>query len=1186
MTEARRTYSIFLSSPGDVQLERNRAQTVVDRLNAEHPGQPVFALVRWEQSYFSASGTFQGQIPNPGEHDIAVFIFWKRLGSELPPEFNRADGTTRTGTEFEFEQARDARERNPAGLPDILVYRKTEKILYSEETVDFERAQKRGLEQFWERWFRSDSGHFIAGFQSVASVNDFERQFERNLRQWLSRRHTSEASWDINTQGSPYRGLVPYEEDHASLFFGREADIARARATFIEAAIGHESGRRGTPFLLILGASGCGKSSFLRAGLVPRMRTAGVPAFLEDGSDEISAFKTLVVTPRELGEDLCLGLANSLYGSSNADPARLGALHQLAAGDYPAAAAFATLAADSPESAALPISRALDRAAAESLDPATGLASHNRLGLLVAIDQFEELFTLAEPNRRAFVRLLTALTATGRIWVTGTMRNDFYDRLREDVDLNALSKCGRLYDLAPPGLADYRDIIRQPARAAGLKFEVSEHRDLAAEIEAEAAGDGALPMVAFMLEQLFQERRRDLLLLATYDRLGGAAGALAQRGDQVLSELPPEVQQTLPRIVRRLVRKSLQDLVPTAVTAPISLFPEGSPERRLIEALAQARLIRTFNTLSGDGSTPVAAVRWSHEALLTRWPRLRDSVDADRRDFETLDRLKNTYSLWQLTPTAQQPERLPVDLALAEATDLIDRWGGDVDEPMRNFVDLARTRARARRRRRRRIVTATIAALSIFATMATIAGILAIKQRNLAVVEQASADQTTRFMVSLFALADPSESRGNAVTVREVLDRGAAEINQRLASDNRVRADLLTAMGEAYSGLGLYDPAKKLLSQADAAESTVSMPAESRVRTLVASGSTAYLAGDYPAAEKFLREAVSQARAKLAPDNVLRSEALVGLAEALSNLDKNDEAEQLCREALSIDRKRGREQATVLARTLDVLGGILYSKGRLADAETAMVEALALHEQASGIRHPLTAQAMDNLAAVLYQSGRYDDATAMYRRAVPIYQAVYGNEHPEVAAMLNNTGRSALMGGHVAEAEPLLRQALAMKEKLRGATNDSLVPTLNSIAMIDEYMNRLPQARAEIARAEQIARLPNHGQLLDQVLLNAADFDLDAGDADAAAAALTESRRLLEAATPIDKNPAEAWRYAIWDSVDSKLLMQRGDSASAHRLSASALPIIEKRWGVNGFHTQLARRRAHQVDQRSGARSN
>ena len=141
--------------------------------------------------------------------------------------------------------------------------------------MDFERAQKRGLEQFWERWFRSDSGHYIAGFQSFVGVNDFERQFERNLRQWLRRRHTSEASWDINRQGSPYRGLVPYEEDHASLFFGRETDIARARATFIEAAIGHESGRRGTR-LLILGASGAPerKSSFLRAGLVPRVRTA------------------------------------------------------------------------------------------------------------------------------------------------------------------------------------------------------------------------------------------------------------------------------------------------------------------------------------------------------------------------------------------------------------------------------------------------------------------------------------------------------------------------------------------------------------------------------------------------------------------------------------------------------------------------------------------------------------------------------------------------------------------------------------------------------------------------------------------------------------------------------------------------------------------------------------------------
>ena len=567
-------YRIFLSSPKDVLPERNRAQAVIDRLNAEHPGQPLFSLTRWEQSYYSATGTFQDQIASPGEHDIVVFIFWKRLGTDLPPIYNRSDGTSRTGTEYEFEDARDARERRADQLPDILVYRKTAKVLFSEESVDVERAQKKALDQFWERWFRTDTGHFIAGFQSFADIVDFERQFESNLRGWLDRRRAGHLVWNIERQGSPYRGLVPFEEGHAGLFFGRDGDIGRARARFIEAAIGQESGRRGTPFLLILGASGCGKSSLLRAGLLPRMR-AGVPAFLEDGSDAIHAFRTVIFMPREMGDDLCSGLATALYLSNERDGHHEAGLPQLAQGDYATPQAFAALASSSPHSAAAPILGALDRVGADSPGTRSG-GPHGRCGLLLAIDQLEELFARPQADRQAFLRLLAALVVTGRVWVVATMRNDFYDRLRQDPELADLANRGRLYDLSPPGLADYRDIIRQPAQAAGLKFETNERRDLAAEIEAEAGSEGALPMVEFLLDQLFQERRGDLLTFETYDRLGGAAGALAQHGDRVLAGLPPAVQDAFPRVVRRLVRKGLKDLVPTATSAPLSAFRDGS----------------------------------------------------------------------------------------------------------------------------------------------------------------------------------------------------------------------------------------------------------------------------------------------------------------------------------------------------------------------------------------------------------------------------------------------------------------------------------------------------------------------------------------------------------------------------------------------------------------------------------
>jgi len=1170
-------YRIFLSSPADVLPERNRAQAVIERLNSEHPGEAIFSLTRWEESYYSATGPFQAQITSPGEHDLVVCIFWKRLGTELPPAYNRADGTTRTGTEYEFESARDARERREDHLPDILVYRKTAKVLFSEESFDVERAQKKALDQFWERWFRTDTGHYIAGFQSFADIEDFDRQFESNLREWLRRRHAGRVIWSIVRQGSPYRGLAPFDEGHAGLFFGRDVDMGRARARFIEAAIGPDSGRRGTPFLLILGASGSGKSSFLRAGLVPRMRTAGAPAFLEDGSDGIHAFRALIVMPREMGSDLCTGLATALYRTGAPGGQREAGLAELADGDYQTPEAFAALASASPDSAVAPVLRALDRLSANKSGADNASGPGRRFGLLLAIDQMEELFIRPEADRQSFVRLVSALASTGRVWLLATMRNDFYDRLRLDPELSALTDRGRVYDLAPPSLADYRDIIRRPALAAGLTFEMNERRDLAAEIESEAGGEGALPMIAFLLEQLFRERQDDLLTFETYDRLGGAAGALAEHGDEVVCALSAVVQDAFPRVVRRLVRKSLQDLAPTATSAPLSVFPEGSSERKLVTALADGRLVMMFTVLT-RGATPASAwVRWSHEALLTRWPRLRNSIDADRRDYETLDRVQRAHGLWQGTPAPQRGERLLTDLALGEAVDLVHRWGADVDESLRQFVDASRSRAQARRRRRRRTVTVTVASLSVLLIIATVAGVMAFKQRNLALMEQASADRTARFMVELFKIADPSENRGNSVTVREVLDRGAAEVSKGLEHEPAVRADLRTAMGQAYEGLGLYGAAKTLLTEAQADEGAIPVPAESRVRTRVALGSTLYLAADYDEAAKVLHDAVSTARRELLPQSVLRSEALDDLADVLAQQDKYSEAERLCLEALAADRKRGDDQ--ILARTLDSLGNVYFFSGDLPAAEKTMREALALHERASGRRHAMTAQAMNNLAAVLYQSGRYDDAAAMYREALPIYREVYGNEHPEVAVILDNMGGSALMVGRIDEAEPLLRQALAMFEKLKGATHDDLVAPLNRLAMIDAFAGHWAQAEAEIERAKQIARLPDHGVLLDQVLLNAADLELQAGNTDQAAASLAESRHLLEAAFPLAERPTEAWRYAIWDTVNAELLARRGDDENARHAIASAAPVIAHRFGSTGFYSMLAQRRSHFVDE-------
>jgi tetratricopeptide (TPR) repeat protein len=244
----------------------------------------------------------------------------------------------------------------------------------------------------------------------------------------------------------------------------------------------------------------------------------------------------------------------------------------------------------------------------------------------------------------------------------------------------------------------------------------------------------------------------------------------------------------------------------------------------------------------------------------------------------------------------------------------------------------------------------------------------------------------------------------------------------------------------------------------------------------------------------------------------------------------------------------------------------------LQSAETTLRETLEIRKRFFGMHHALTAITLNDLGVLQYQAGRYDAALETYQQALPIEREIYGQEHPEVATTLSNIGRSMLMAGQVSGAEPLLRQSLAMTQKFEGDTHADLVSPLNSLAMIDAYNDRLDAAVVEIQRADAIARLPDHDELLDQVILNEANVELTRGNHRRAEALLAESKDLLEKSYPdIGKN---AWRYAVWDATNAQLLAAKGDVAGAERTLSAAQAIIVQRFGENGFYNLLAKRRA------------
>ncbi len=182
--------SVFISSPGDVIPERRVLKRIIEQLNLEFSGQLFLIPVLWEEEPLLASETFQSQIHPPSETDIYIGIFWSRLGSPLPEDITREDGSRyMSGSEYEFEDAITSFKK--IGKPDLLMYFKNAEIsvpLTSREDVLDRIEQKERLEQFIRNWFMTEDGNSYTGaFHGFNEVEQLENMVLGHLRKLLEK---------------------------------------------------------------------------------------------------------------------------------------------------------------------------------------------------------------------------------------------------------------------------------------------------------------------------------------------------------------------------------------------------------------------------------------------------------------------------------------------------------------------------------------------------------------------------------------------------------------------------------------------------------------------------------------------------------------------------------------------------------------------------------------------------------------------------------------------------------------------------------------------------------------------------------------------------------------------------------------------------------------------------------------
>ena len=617
----------------------------------------------------------------------------------MPDSFGREDGGTyASGTEWEFENAVEAHKKN--GVPDLLVYRKTliaTANLDDEDELMQKLAQKRALDGFIERWFGSPDDSFRAAFHAFETPDAFEGMLETHLRKLIAN-HMPEnlVGEDSGTAvtwhtGSPFLGLEAFSYDHAPVFFGRTRAVGEIR----EALVGQAA--RGTAFLLVYGMSGSGKSSLVHAGVLPTICQTGV-------IERVGLWRWCALRPAD-NSDLFEGLASTLL--------RDGALPEM--GALANATVLAGYLKNSPDEATQPIAKGLDLAGG-----AAGLRPGAEAKLLLVVDQFEELFTREgiDPElRRAFIRVLSSLARSGRVWVIGTMRSDFYHRVDDEPELLALTEGAGQYRLLPPSAAELAQMIRSPAFAAGLRFE--ENRDTGERLDdalhAAATRDpAALPLLEFVLDELFKARSdAGVLTYAAYETLGGLEGALARRAEDTFAALPSEVQNALPSMLRALVTVDEGDDAPVSARRAELEDAAATPARKtLIEAFVAARLLVAYRT-----GNDKAAVRIAHEALITHWPRLQDWLAEDRDFLRTRTRVTQAAERWA-DDARNSDLLLPEGKPLAEAEEVLGPRRSELDPVVVAFIDHSAARASAihgRRLRRTRIVAGALALLATIA---------------------------------------------------------------------------------------------------------------------------------------------------------------------------------------------------------------------------------------------------------------------------------------------------------------------------------------------------------------------------------------------------------------------------------------------------------------------------------------
>ncbi len=405
-------------------------------------------------------------------------------------------------------------------------------------------------------------------------------------------------TWDIEKQGSPYPGLMHFTQKYAPVFFGRELAVGE-----IVDRLRDPGGR----FIIISGDSGVGKSSMVDAGVLPALGKGGLP----DAQPCCSV--RMVPSQRQQPWETLLGVLGSLVTQAGLNPDTL--LEKLTQAPGTLGAQITTIMK----------------------------ASASSRALVLFMDQMEELFTaydVTQANR--FLAALYQATTEQALWVISTIRSDHLHYCHRHPDMRKVLNAKGHYALGPVERYMMQDMILKPAHAAGLTISETFAKRLINDTEAESAN---LPVLAFVLDRLFEERTDHVLSETVYDKLGGVTGAIGAHVQQVEAAIDGQfsnkADKVLPNLFHFLAKVQKEEGLPTRNRPKKTDF--DAYLHPVIDRLVTERLLRT------EGEGEEATISISHEKLFEAWPALREYVRIHKKALVDRTLLESRANKWATT---------------------------------------------------------------------------------------------------------------------------------------------------------------------------------------------------------------------------------------------------------------------------------------------------------------------------------------------------------------------------------------------------------------------------------------------------------------------------------------------------------------------------------------------------------